>query len=251
MHGVPAEFAEERQRNPLWHAAPGTALETALVTKEAVQVSDVQSEPAYQIDPARRAGLLRAGARTVLCVPMLKDDELIGGITIYRQEVRPLATSRSSWSPISPPRPSSPSRTPACSTSCANRCSSRPPPPTCSRSSAARPSICRRCSIRWSSRRRGCARPTWRRSHRRRARSISMWRATATPAEYRRVHATAIRSRPSRGSVAGRTVLEGKTVHVPDVLADPELTLGDAAEELADCAPCSAFRCCAKECRLA
>ena len=88
MHGVPAEFAEERQRNPLWHAATGTALERALATKEAVQVADVQSEPAYRIDPARRAGLLRAGARTVLCVPMLKDDEVIGGITIYREEVR-------------------------------------------------------------------------------------------------------------------------------------------------------------------
>jgi GAF domain-containing protein len=87
MHGVPAEFAEERRRNPLWHAAPGTALERALVTKEAVQVADVQSEPAYRIDSARRAGLLRAGARTVLCVPMLKDDEVIGGITIYREEV--------------------------------------------------------------------------------------------------------------------------------------------------------------------
>ena len=30
-----------------------------------------------------------------------------------------------------------------------NPCSSRPPPPTCSRSSAARPSICRPCSTRW------------------------------------------------------------------------------------------------------
>ena len=39
-------------------------------------------------------------------------------------------------------------------------CSSRPRPPTCSRSSAARPSICRPCSTRWSSRPRGCARPT-------------------------------------------------------------------------------------------
>src|SRR5262245_43344578 len=31
----------------------------------------------------------RAGARTLLVVPMLKDDELIGNINIYRQEVRP------------------------------------------------------------------------------------------------------------------------------------------------------------------
>ena len=84
-----------------------------------------------------------AGARSHVVVPMLKDNELIGAIAIYRQEVRPSPTSRSSWSRTSPPRPSSPSRTRGCSTSCANRCSSRPPPPTCSRSSAARRSTCR------------------------------------------------------------------------------------------------------------
>src|SRR5262249_54450691 len=31
-----------------------------------------------------------------------------------------------------------------------------------------------------------------------------------------------------RGSVAGRTVLEGKVVHIPDVLADPDYTLSQA-----------------------
>ena len=30
-----------------------------------------------------------AGVRTLLVVPMLKEDELVGGFTIYRQEVRP------------------------------------------------------------------------------------------------------------------------------------------------------------------
>src|SRR5262249_7067067 len=31
-----------------------------------------------------------------------------------------------------------------------------------------------------------------------------------------------------RGSATGRTALEGRTVHIPDVLADPEYTLADA-----------------------
>ena len=36
-----------------------------------------------------RLPFLIGGARTVLAVPMLKEDELIGAILIYRQEVRP------------------------------------------------------------------------------------------------------------------------------------------------------------------
>ena len=59
-----------------------------------------------------------------------------------------VVASRLLTSAASPPRPSSLSKTLVCSTSCGNRCSSRPPPPTCSRSSADRPSTCRRCSIR-------------------------------------------------------------------------------------------------------
>ena len=43
-----------------------------------------------------------------------------------------------------------------------NRLSSRPPPPMCSRSSAARPSIFRPCWTRWSRSAAGYARPIWR-----------------------------------------------------------------------------------------
>ena len=44
---------------------------------------------------------------------------------------------------------------------------------------------------------------------------------------------------PGRGSVTGRAVLEGKTVHVPDVLEDPEYTFVEARSSV-DIAPCSA-----------
>src|SRR5712671_2577657 len=91
LFGVSPEFVEERRRNPLFRANPGTALERVVATKQAFQIADIQAEPAYQTDPVRRAGILRAGARTVLCVPMLKDGELIGGFTIYREEVRRFA----------------------------------------------------------------------------------------------------------------------------------------------------------------
>ena len=58
-------------------------------------------------------------------------------------------TSRSSWCRTSPPRSSSPLRTRGYSASCVNPSSSRRRPPTCSRSSVDRRSICKRCSIRW------------------------------------------------------------------------------------------------------
>ena len=48
-----------------------------------------RAEPAYTGDPQRFAILELAGARTMLNVPMLKEDELVGQIAIYRQEVRP------------------------------------------------------------------------------------------------------------------------------------------------------------------
>src|SRR5262249_13016481 len=71
-------------------------------------------------------------------------------------------TNRSNWSRTSPPRPSSPSKTRASSTSCANLSNSQPRPPTCSRSSVARRLICRRCSRRWSTRLLNSAEQRWR-----------------------------------------------------------------------------------------
>ncbi len=55
-----------------------------------VHIADVSQEPAYLArNPARVATVEIAGARTFLAVPMLKEDRLVGGIVIYRPDVRP------------------------------------------------------------------------------------------------------------------------------------------------------------------
>jgi GAF domain-containing protein len=87
LHGPP-EFVEERRRNPILRPRPGTGFARIMQTKRAVQIFDARAELAYQDDPTRMAFLELAGVRTFICVPMLKDDELVGAIVIYRQEVR-------------------------------------------------------------------------------------------------------------------------------------------------------------------
>jgi two-component system NtrC family sensor kinase len=89
LYGAPPAFAEARQREPIIRAGPGISLHQAAITRQPVQVADIQAEPAYTNDPQRFAILKLAGARTVLSVPMLKDDWTVGVISIYGQEVRP------------------------------------------------------------------------------------------------------------------------------------------------------------------
>ena len=90
LHGAPPAYAEERRRDPRIGIPHGTALARIVETRQTVQIADIQSEPAYSNDPQRRAGIIgSAGARTLIMVPMLKDDDLIGAIAIFRQEVRP------------------------------------------------------------------------------------------------------------------------------------------------------------------
>ena len=88
LYGAPPAFAEARRKNPVIKASPGTGLGRVAATKEPVQILDIRNDPAYTRDPSRAAILELAGARTMLNVPMLKDNELVGQIGIYRQEVR-------------------------------------------------------------------------------------------------------------------------------------------------------------------
>jgi GAF domain-containing protein len=84
LHNAPPAFAKERQRNPVIHPGPRNNLGRAIRAKQAMQIADAAAEEGSTIIIAKLAG-----ARTVLAVPMLKDNDVIGVIGIYRQEVRP------------------------------------------------------------------------------------------------------------------------------------------------------------------
>jgi PAS domain S-box-containing protein len=98
-HNTPPAYAEERRHNPIIRPilAPQTALGRAVATKQSVQIADVLEEPNYFDAPSGYTGTQLAklaGARTILAVPMIKENELMGAIVIYRQEVRPFTNKQ-------------------------------------------------------------------------------------------------------------------------------------------------------------
>jgi GAF domain-containing protein len=66
-----------------------SALGRVIETKQTVHIIDITTDQGYaEHDPLRAAAVELGGFRTLLVVPMLKDDELIGAFSIFRQEVR-------------------------------------------------------------------------------------------------------------------------------------------------------------------
>ena len=88
-YNTPPAFAEARRRSPL-RPDPNTPLGRMLASKAVMHVADVAAEQSYiERNPTIVAAVELGGARTVLFVPMLKEDELIGVFSLFRQEVRP------------------------------------------------------------------------------------------------------------------------------------------------------------------
>ena len=83
MHNAPSPFAKFNETAPLVPAQGNPTLTRLVETKRAVHVTDLT------VDGPDEPIAKYAGARTLLVVPMLKENKLIGGIGIYRQEVRP------------------------------------------------------------------------------------------------------------------------------------------------------------------
>ena len=232
MHNVSPAFAELRRRNPVFRASPRIALARAAATKQTVQIADVRAEPGY-FDPlpgfSREQGMMLAGARTVLAVPMLKESELVGVIVIfgiYRQEVRPftdkqieLVTTFADQAVIAIENTRLLNEL---RESLQQQTATADVLKVISRSAFDLPTV---LNTLVESAARLCE-----------ADMAAIWRPTGDVIEhlasyaYSPEHKHYMKTHPipsGRGSVSGRTVLEGKVVHIPDVLADPDYTLSE------------------------
>jgi GAF domain-containing protein len=86
--GTPQEFAEfSRKRGP-FRPLPGSHLDLLMRTKQVSHTAD------YAADAIASPPVTLGGARSTVDVPMLRDDELIGAFSIYRQEVRPFTNKQ-------------------------------------------------------------------------------------------------------------------------------------------------------------
>ncbi|PWT83231.1 MAG: hypothetical protein C5B58_06840, partial [Acidobacteria bacterium] len=88
LYQVPEEYIAHIK--PSWRPHPKSGLAVVARTLRTVQIDDLRSEPPYLENDAAAVALADyAKARTIVITPMLKDGKLVGAIAIFNQEVRP------------------------------------------------------------------------------------------------------------------------------------------------------------------
>ncbi len=94
-HNTPAGFVELVKNTPQ-RATTDNLVGRMLATKSYIHAPDVREHPSYiqRSEALSVAAVEIAGVRTLLVMPLLKDDELIGSFTLYRDKVLPFADNQ-------------------------------------------------------------------------------------------------------------------------------------------------------------
>jgi signal transduction histidine kinase len=214
-YNVGPENREFVNRNPI---APGrhSVSARAALERRSVQVPDVQADPEFayairDVDPIR----------TVLAVPMLKGDDLVGTITIYRLEVKPFTDKQvtlvetfaaqaviaiENTRLLSELRESLQQQTATADVLKVISRSTFDLQPVLDTLTESAARLCE-ADIAAIIRQKG---------------DSNYWATSYGLSPEQSEYVKNLQIDPGRGSVAGRVLAEGKTVHVPDVLADPE-----------------------------
>ena len=111
---TPLAFAESRRHGP-FRPKPSHPFSRMVATKQVIHVADAAALPAYiERDPEIVERVELGGVRTCLAVPMLKENEVIGALIVYRQEVRAFTDQQIALITNFAARPSSPLRIRGC-----------------------------------------------------------------------------------------------------------------------------------------
>ena len=90
-HGtLPEAFGDKWRVGTLFQPSPSVPTARVFATRKPVQVVDLKEDRSYlDRDPLVVSGVEDAGLRSLISVPMLKDGAVVGTLNVYRREVRP------------------------------------------------------------------------------------------------------------------------------------------------------------------